>query len=209
MNRPAVGAVGNAAESGRGAPPGVSVGWPSRVQKEIFMSGSKFEGTAPIATITVLILGLMLGLGPAPLPAAEEELPLNFNVVAVNMSNVRSQGTGPSADPRQSLEHRGREGQADGGSRVPDRTRPRPRARGYSVRQGVGGLDSRAAEPLLRSAVFAFDSAQPTAGGRSSWRRIAASVSPNRGARRGRSITMCRSSFSISTRKAGVMVSSC
>jgi len=56
------------------------------------MSGSKFEGTAPMATITVLILGLMLGLGPAPLPAAEEELPLNFNVVAVNMSNVGPRG---------------------------------------------------------------------------------------------------------------------
>lgn len=42
--------------------------------------------------IAVLIIGLVLGLGAMPLPAEEEELPLDFNAVAVNMSNVGPRG---------------------------------------------------------------------------------------------------------------------
>lgn len=56
------------------------------------MSGSKLVRTVPRVTFGVLVLGLMLGLAPTPLPAAEEELPLNFQVTAVNMSNVGPRG---------------------------------------------------------------------------------------------------------------------
>lgn len=44
----------------------------------------------PMVTIAGLMLGLMTGVDPAPLAA--EELPLNFDVVAVNMSNVGPRG---------------------------------------------------------------------------------------------------------------------
>ena len=56
------------------------------------MSDSRSTRVVPIATIAVLTLGLMLGLATTPLPAEEEELPLNFDVVAVNMSNVGPRG---------------------------------------------------------------------------------------------------------------------
>ena len=43
-------------------------------------------------SLAVAVLGLMLGLAATPLSAEEEELPLNFDVVAVNMSNVGPRG---------------------------------------------------------------------------------------------------------------------
>jgi hypothetical protein len=43
-------------------------------------------------SLAVAALGLMLGLAATPLSAEEEELPLNFDVVAVNMSNVGPRG---------------------------------------------------------------------------------------------------------------------
>ena len=57
-------------------------------ERETFMSDLRFARTLSIATIAVL----MLVVGAAPLPAEEEELPLNFDVVAVNMSNVGQRG---------------------------------------------------------------------------------------------------------------------
>ena len=56
------------------------------------MSDSRIARAVPIATIAVLTLGLMIGLMATPLSAEEEELPLNFDVVAVNMSNVGPRG---------------------------------------------------------------------------------------------------------------------
>jgi hypothetical protein len=53
---------------------------------------SKFTEAVPIATLAVLVVGLTLGLGPAPLSAAEQEVPLNFDAVAVNMGNVGPRG---------------------------------------------------------------------------------------------------------------------
>ena len=56
------------------------------------MFDSRLARTLSIAIVAVLVHGLMLVVGAAPLPAAEEELPLNFDVVAVNMSNVGQRG---------------------------------------------------------------------------------------------------------------------
>ena len=56
------------------------------------MSDSRRARVVPIAAIAVLTTGLVLGLMATPLPAEEEELPLNFNVTAVNMSNVGPRG---------------------------------------------------------------------------------------------------------------------
>lgn len=56
------------------------------------MSDLRVARAIPGATIAVLILGLILGMAAAPLTAEEEELPLNFTVVAVNMSNVGPRG---------------------------------------------------------------------------------------------------------------------
>lgn len=44
------------------------------------------------AVAPTLLLGLAIGLAASPLPAEDEELPLNFDVVAVNMSNVGPRG---------------------------------------------------------------------------------------------------------------------
>ena len=44
-----------------------------------------------VATVSVLGLALALGFSAAPLPA-EEELPLNFDAIAVNLSNVGPRG---------------------------------------------------------------------------------------------------------------------
>ena len=52
----------------------------------------KLTRSVSVVIVAVLALGVMLGFGPAPLPAAEEELPLNFQVTAVNMSNVGPRG---------------------------------------------------------------------------------------------------------------------
>jgi len=56
------------------------------------MSDLRFTRTVPMVTIAILVLGLILGLVATPLPAEEEELPLNFDAVAVNMSNVGPRG---------------------------------------------------------------------------------------------------------------------
>ena len=56
------------------------------------MSESRFLRSVRMATIVGSVFGLALCLVPAPLPAAEEEMPLNFDVVAMNMSNVGPRG---------------------------------------------------------------------------------------------------------------------
>ena len=45
-----------------------------------------------VAVAMTLTLGLLAGLVASPLPAQEEELPLNFDAVAVNMSNLGPRG---------------------------------------------------------------------------------------------------------------------
>jgi hypothetical protein len=60
--------------------------------KEVLMFSAKPRFTVPLVAIAGLMLGLFLGVAPAPLPAAEEEMPINFDVVAVNMSNVGPRG---------------------------------------------------------------------------------------------------------------------
>ena len=51
----------------------------------------RFSRLRSLATMSALGLALVLGFVAAPLPA-EEELPLNFDAVAVNMSNMGPRG---------------------------------------------------------------------------------------------------------------------
>ena len=56
------------------------------------MSVAKSRTALFAIAVAGLTLGLFASLVPAPLPAAEEEMPVNFDVVAVNMSNVGPRG---------------------------------------------------------------------------------------------------------------------
>ncbi len=56
------------------------------------MSDARFGRTLLLSICTTLTLGLVLSLIAEPLSAAEEEMPLNFQATAVNMSNVGPRG---------------------------------------------------------------------------------------------------------------------
>jgi len=62
------------------------------VLKEAFMLKMQLSRFRPVAAVSALGLALSLGFVASPLPAEEEELPLQFDANAVNMSNMGPRG---------------------------------------------------------------------------------------------------------------------
>lgn len=64
----------------------------SNARKEKALPARQRSAARTVAVAMTLTLGLLVGLVASPLPAQEEELPLNFDAVAVNMSNLGPRG---------------------------------------------------------------------------------------------------------------------
>ncbi|MGB5881592.1 MAG: hypothetical protein WBH85_16315, partial [Thermoanaerobaculia bacterium] len=57
------------------------------------MLNRPFANFGSVGTLTVLGLGLVLGLVGTALQAEDDDLPLNFDATAVNLSNVGPRGS--------------------------------------------------------------------------------------------------------------------
>jgi hypothetical protein len=62
-------------------------------QKEVAMRNQPLSHIGTVGTLTVLGLGLVLGLVGTALQAEDDDLPLNFDATAVNLSNVGPRGS--------------------------------------------------------------------------------------------------------------------
>lgn len=56
------------------------------------MSDKKLEKQTVFSVVAAVVLGIAVGFLAIPLPAVAEDMPLNFDAVAVNMSNVGPRG---------------------------------------------------------------------------------------------------------------------